>query len=333
MPLISILIPSYNHARYMRTCLATVRSQTFRDWEVILLDDGSTDDSLEVAEAIAAQDRRIRVERNPQNLGTYGTEQRALDMAQSPYIAILNSDDLWHPEKLEKQVTQLESEKDLALSYTLGWVVDENTQTWPNRDVHSYWPKEPKQDVIPYLLFENRILASSVLFRREGLRFDPSLRYSGDWVALLERARKPVGCVPERLSYWRVHGRNTFTLSEPQMLEEIRVRHAIHDQRRLWDDFRLEPHWVDWGLSRNAMNLAACHLYFGDRAAARKWGLIGFAKCHSVFALKRLLVTLLPSQMAIPRLWRDKAKKWTPEQVQENTARLRSLPPLEFKAS
>src|SRR5687767_10562470 len=116
MPQVSILIPSYNHGRFLRTCLATVRAQTFTDWDAIVVDDGSTDDSVVIAEQLGADDPRIKVYQNPQNLGTYGTEQAALEKSESPYVAVLNSDDLWHPKKLEAQVAQLEADPSLPLS-------------------------------------------------------------------------------------------------------------------------------------------------------------------------------------------------------------------------
>jgi glycosyltransferase involved in cell wall biosynthesis len=148
-PHVSIVIPSYNHAPFLRACLESVRVQTFEDWEVILVDDGSTDDSLEIARDFG---ERVRIFRNERNLGTYGTQQRGLEEARGESVAILNSDDLWHPEKLASQVHLLESHPEVPYCYTLGWMVDESGAERRGEDVHADWPTEPVQEVLPRLL-------------------------------------------------------------------------------------------------------------------------------------------------------------------------------------
>src|SRR5579884_4335685 len=105
-PAVSILIPSYNHGPFLRECLRSVQEQTLGDWELIVVDDGSSDDSVDIAREVAATDPRIRVFVNDVNLGTYGTEQRALDRSTGRYVAVMNSDDRWAPEKLARQVAQ-----------------------------------------------------------------------------------------------------------------------------------------------------------------------------------------------------------------------------------
>ena len=105
-PRVSIIIPSYNHGRFLRQCLQRVLDQTFTGWELILIDDGSKDDSVAIARSYA--DPRIQVHQNEANLGTYGTEQKALGMSRGEFVAVLNSDDLWHVEKLARQVELLE---------------------------------------------------------------------------------------------------------------------------------------------------------------------------------------------------------------------------------
>ncbi|MCX7800842.1 MAG: glycosyltransferase family 2 protein, partial [Fimbriimonadales bacterium] len=202
MPKVSVLVPSFNHAPFLRTALESALRQTLRDLEVLVLDDGSTDGSLEVASSI--RDPRLRVESNPSNLGTYGTQQRGLEKTDSEFVAILNSDDFWEPGKLELQVRALEERPECPYCYTLGWVADAEGRLDTSQDVHADWPKEPVQDLLPWLLYENRVLASSVLFRRRGLRFHTECRYSGDWVVQLEvGAGRRVVCVAERLSHWR----------------------------------------------------------------------------------------------------------------------------------
>jgi len=104
MPLVSIVTPVYNAARWLPETLASVRAQTFTDWEHLLVDDGSTDDSAAMIALAAARDPRIRLLRTPQNSGPSAARNRALDAAQGRFIALLDADDLWLSEKLARSV-------------------------------------------------------------------------------------------------------------------------------------------------------------------------------------------------------------------------------------
>src|SRR5579885_2801948 len=103
---VSVIVPSYNHASFLRECLQSALDQDYSDLEVVVVDDCSSDNSLEIARSI--QDPRLQVHKNERNLGAYGTQNRALEMATGDYIAILNSDDVWRKGKLSKQVALLE---------------------------------------------------------------------------------------------------------------------------------------------------------------------------------------------------------------------------------
>ena len=307
MAAVTIVIPSYNHARFLPDCLGSIQRQTFEDWQIVLIDDGSKDDSVELARRYAREDSRISVYVNEQNLGTYGTEQRGLELSESPFVAIMNSDDLWAPTKLERQMAMLAAHPEVPLCYVLGWMVDDQGRELEGEDVHLDWPRDEIQDVLPYLLYENRILASGVLFRREGLRFETTCRYSGDWVALLERAyTSPVACVSERLNYWRQHDNNTYRISPRQLAEEIRVRKAIERRAPDWFLPRLDPALVRRGMQRNAMNLFALYVYFHDFAGARRAGLSAIRYGDDrKSAIKRTVSTLLPANYLRRYFWTE----------------------------
>ncbi len=101
MALVSIITPVYNAATTLSETLATVREQTFEDWEQILVDDGSTDESLAIAEEAAWADSRLRLLRTLRNSGPAAARNVALDVARGRFIAFLDADDLWLPDKLE----------------------------------------------------------------------------------------------------------------------------------------------------------------------------------------------------------------------------------------
>lgn len=108
VPLISIITPVYNAARWLPETLACVQAQTTADWEHILVDDGSTDDSPRIIEA-AEHDSRIRSIRTPGRCGPSGARNQGLDIARGRFIAFLDADDLWHPEKLARSVEWMTS--------------------------------------------------------------------------------------------------------------------------------------------------------------------------------------------------------------------------------
>jgi glycosyltransferase involved in cell wall biosynthesis len=116
LPLVSVITPTYNHGEYITECISSVRSQSYINWEQIIIDDGSTDDTYEVAKKAIENDKRISLIRQG-NKGVYRlaeTYNTALSMCGGKYIAILEGDDYWESHKLEKQVKVMESEGVIA---------------------------------------------------------------------------------------------------------------------------------------------------------------------------------------------------------------------------
>lgn len=114
--LISVIMPSYNTASYIAETVQSVLAQTYQNWELIIVDDCSTDDTDEVIKPFLADDR-IRYFKNEKNSGAAVSRNRALREAKGKWIAFLDSDDLWMPEKLEKQIAFME-ENGYHFSYT-----------------------------------------------------------------------------------------------------------------------------------------------------------------------------------------------------------------------
>lgn len=104
MALVSIITPVYNAALWLPETLACVRAQSFADWEHLLVDDGSTDGSVAMIEAEARKDPRIRLLRTPRNAGPSQARNLALEAATGRYLAFLDADDLWLPEKLARSI-------------------------------------------------------------------------------------------------------------------------------------------------------------------------------------------------------------------------------------
>lgn len=108
-PAVSVVMPAYNSEQYIRLAVASVIAQTFTDWELIIVDDCSTDHTFEIVQKLAETDGRIKTVRNEVNLGAAATRNAAFKLCSGKYIALLDSDDLWEPDKLQKQIMCAES--------------------------------------------------------------------------------------------------------------------------------------------------------------------------------------------------------------------------------
>lgn len=199
-PLVTVIMPAYQAGRYIEKAIASVQRQTVTDWELLVLDDGSRDDTLFLAKAMAEKDQRIRILPNEQNMGVSRTRNRGLELARGKYIAFLDSDDMWREEKLARQIARLEEEgADLACSsYAL--VDDQGNKTRGDFLVPAVLSFEG-------MLRRNSVGCSTVLLRREtagNARFRWDF-YHEDyvmWLELLQSGCKAVGCT-EVLVDWR----------------------------------------------------------------------------------------------------------------------------------
>ena len=124
--LVSIIMPSYNTGNYIASSIRSVQNQTYCNWELLIVDDCSTDDTANIVLSIG--DKRIRFYTNPTNSGAAISRNRALREAKGRWIAFLDSDDLWFPTKLEKQIEFMEKNH-YSFSYTNYEEIDERGET------------------------------------------------------------------------------------------------------------------------------------------------------------------------------------------------------------
>lgn len=199
-PVISVIIPAYNMEMYIEQAIRSVMNQTFQDWELFVMDDCSSDSTVSIAERLAAEDDRIILVRNSQNMGVARTRNSAFDLCRGEYIAFLDSDDIWHPEKLEKQLEVIR-QTDTDICYTSYSIIDAaGKKVKPDYIV-------PKTTTFASLLRENTIGCSTVLLSAamvEKYRFEIDF-YHEDyvlWVSILRNGGKAVGC-REILTQWR----------------------------------------------------------------------------------------------------------------------------------
>ena len=106
--LVSIIMPAYNCADYIAESIKSVQNQSYRNWELIVADDNSTDGTVDTVRSVAADDNRIHLLETDINLGPAAARNRAINAAQGDYIAFLDSDDIWFPDKLSRQISFME---------------------------------------------------------------------------------------------------------------------------------------------------------------------------------------------------------------------------------
>ncbi len=116
-PLVSIITPLYNSEKYIGETIESVLNQTYKNWEMLIIDDCSKDNGVKIVNNYILKDKRIKLFRNEKNEGVSFSRNRAIDLSQGKYIAFLDSDDLWKKEKLEKQISFMEK-NNIDLSYT-----------------------------------------------------------------------------------------------------------------------------------------------------------------------------------------------------------------------
>lgn len=199
-PLVCVVMPAYNAAEYIKDAVLSVMAQTYKNWELLIIDDGSTDTTSEIVEKIAAEDSRISYIKNEKNMGVARTRNRGMDLCKGDYIAFLDSDDMWHPEKLKEQIKCMEENK-ADLSYTSYALVNREGE----KIKEDYLV--PKTVSFEELLKENVIGCSTVMLRgssAQKYRFQPDF-YHEDyvlWLEYLKNGHIAAGCT-QVLTNWR----------------------------------------------------------------------------------------------------------------------------------
>ena len=162
-PKVSVILPTYNGSRFIAKSIESVLSQTFDDLELIIIDDGSTDRTAEVAEEFTRKDRRVIFVRNKENLGIQKTLNEGLRLAKGEYIARIDDDDQWvYKKKLTEQVALLDQNPDYVLVGTGVIVVDEE-----RKELFRF--SHPKDDdtIRNKMLFKSCFTHSTVMFRKD----------------------------------------------------------------------------------------------------------------------------------------------------------------------
>ena len=197
--LVSIVMPNYNSEKYVAETIKSVINQTYQNWELLFVDDCSTDSSLEIVRSF--NDDRIKILQNETNSGAAVSRNYALREAKGKWISFLDSDDLWIPTKLEEQIKFM-VENDYAFTYTYYWVC--NMGEW-----ESYIRVSPKKATYRKMYNYCYFSTITVMYDREklGLLQIPNIRKRNDyalWLTALKKCRVAY-LYPKVMSYYVRH--------------------------------------------------------------------------------------------------------------------------------
>ncbi|AFZ33233.1 glycosyl transferase family 2 [Gloeocapsa sp. PCC 7428] len=186
MPKVTVIVPAYNAEQTIVAALASVQQQTLRDWEVIVIDDGSCDRTSELLSRI--QEPRMQVHRYT-NAGVSVARNRGIAHAQGEYLAFLDADDLWSADKLACQVAALEQHPDAGVAYSWTYFMNESATM-----IHAAPPVWFTGNVYAPLLVRNFLYSgSNALVRRDALElvggFDATLTHGEDWELFVRLAQ------------------------------------------------------------------------------------------------------------------------------------------------
>lgn len=252
-PLISIITPVYNSEKFLEAAITSVQNQTYANWQLILVDDASKDRSEEIAREFYNEDSRIIYEKLPVNGGPAVSRNRAIELSTGQYIAFLDSDDFWAPDKLEIQLEFMQKHN-CDVSFTSYLQVDEDGNSLGKRVI--------AMPSLPYekLLRNNYVGNLTGMYRSEtiGKVFSPQIRKRQDWGLWLEaikRSGKPAMGIPLDLSFYRIR-KNSVSTNKIGLLKHNFLFYKNHLEqswpvaifnmgRFLWEYFVVRPRFIE----------------------------------------------------------------------------------------
>lgn len=220
--MVSVVIPAYNAERYIEKTVRSVLKQTYTGFEVIIVDDCSSDGTFAIIQALAEEDKRIKVYQNEKNSGVSITRNHAIERAKGKYVALLDADDLWVETKLEKQVKLLQETK-AQIAYCSYAFVDENDKEILKPFI------VPLTTTYKSTLGKSVISCSTAIIERqlfETYKFEPDV-YHEDYVLWLKMLRDNVKAVGDKevLAYYR-------------LMEGTRSANKINSAIKRWQVYR-----------------------------------------------------------------------------------------------
>ncbi len=220
MPIVSVIMPAFNAEKTIAESIESVLRQTMDDWELIICDDGSHDKTMPMVEKYAEADGRIRLLANQYKKGAAGARNSAIDSSKGRYIAFLDSDDLWHEQKLEKQLAFMK-ENGVAFSYTDYRMFIEhqsNGKDLLTADRYDF------NDIVKYCNIGCLTVMLDKAFWKEAIRFPFCKKEDyALWMILLKNRKIQAARCPGILSYYRKQANSISSSKQRELIRQYNV--------------------------------------------------------------------------------------------------------------
>ncbi len=203
---LTVLLPVYNAEKFLNEALDSILSQTFKDFEILAIDDHSTDSSLKILKKYSDKDKRIRILTNSKNLGVTQTLNLGLKNIQTEFVARMDADDICAPERFERQIKFLDTHQDVSVCGTWIYIFTKVPKLG-----FSYMPPTDSDEIKACFLFENCIQHPTIMFRVAALVKNkaeypvdyPHVEDYALWMKLVDKIK--FANVPKQLLYYRLH--------------------------------------------------------------------------------------------------------------------------------
>jgi teichuronic acid biosynthesis glycosyltransferase TuaG len=215
MPHVSVIMLSYNYGTYLSEAIESVLNQTYSNFELIIVDDCSTDGSAAIIRKYGHNDKRIKYLIHPKNAGIARSFNEGLEQCSGDLIAYISSDDVWEEKRLEKGVDVLDAEQDIDYLYSDLSIIDEKGKLTGKRGHELYKSQtgEYSGNLFNTLIRGNFIGGTSMFLRRQSMgstHLNDELKYLNDWLFFIELAEKgKFYYIPDTLARYRVHSNST----------------------------------------------------------------------------------------------------------------------------
>ncbi|HZJ37014.1 MAG TPA: glycosyltransferase family 2 protein [Gillisia sp.] len=246
-PLVSVIMPTYNSAEFIGAAIQSVQNQTYLNWELFVIDDASTDATFALVEDFISLDSRIKLFQNAKNAGAGASRNTGIKAAKGSFIAFLDADDLWMPEKLVVQVNFM-LKNNLAMSFSSYRLMTETGQLLP--EIVESLPELSYKK----LLRSNYIGNLTGMYNADkiGKIYSPLLRKRQDWglwLSILEKAGSALG-IQQPLAYYRLR-KNSISNNKTALLKyNFQIYNRVLDysflksckymSRFLWEHFMVK---------------------------------------------------------------------------------------------
>lgn len=221
-PRVSVNLCCYNGEKFLEETLESVFLQTYKDWELVVVNDGSTDSTEQIIQRHRNSGRSI-VYHYQKNAGLGNAREKAVELSRGDYLAFIDQDDIWLPQKLEKQMQVVDTDLNIGLVYSDSYYMDKDGN--PLGTAFRRAPPPAGDPFVGLLTHRNFMPCLTVLVKRESVQdvggFNKTLKYIEDYDLFLRIASKyKVACVPEPLTQYRIHEGNLGGTGSVGMTEE-----------------------------------------------------------------------------------------------------------------